>query len=58
VRAGHQLDFAGEGTAVRGDCIVTRGDAGRPIIRLCLLPLLLTAMFNPRLAATLDARDR
>lgn len=34
-----------------------RGDTGKPIIRLCRLPLLVTAMFNPRLAATWAARD-
>jgi len=60
---GNQLSFAvaiGEGIAVRGDWTGARGDTGRPvpIIRLFLLFLLPTAMFKPRLAATVDARDR
>lgn len=61
MREGYPLDFVvgtTDGIAVRGDCIGTRGDTGRPIIRLCLLLLLPVAMFKPRLAATLDARDR
>ena len=37
-----------------GEC-GCRGEGGRPIIRLCRFPLLLTAIFRPRAAAVCEA---